>query len=64
MNEKIKPKLIGGLGEINYGKQYRMDDRVYNSKEIAMVICTQPVGNTGGNSYLYLVEENERTNNM
>lgn len=64
MEEKIKdkPTLIGGLGEINFGKQYRQGNRIYDSRHIAMCINSQPVGNAGGSSYLYLVIENERNN--
>ena len=50
------PKLIGGIGKINFGKQYRQGNRVYDSNHVAMAILSQPVGNTGGYSYLYLVE--------
>ena len=56
MNEEKKPKLVGGIGEVNFGKQYRQGNRVYDSKAIAMAIIAQPVGNLGGYSYLYLVE--------
>ena len=58
MNEEKKPKLVGGIGEINFGKQYRQGNRVYDSKTIAMAITSQPLGNLGGYSYLYLVEVN------
>lgn len=51
------PLLIGGLGEINYGKQYRQGNRVYSGDHIGMALMAQPVGNTGGYSYLYLVED-------
>lgn len=53
-----KPILVGGVGEINFGKQYRQGNRVYDSEAIAMCLNAQPVGNAGGNSYLYLVDEN------
>lgn len=49
-----KPILLGGLG-----KQYRQGNRVYSSEHIAMAILSEPVGNTGGYSYLYLVTEND-----
>lgn len=55
MNEEKKPKLVGGIGEINFGKQYRQGNRVYDSNAIAMAITSQPLGNLGGYSYLYLV---------
>jgi DNA (cytosine-5)-methyltransferase 1 len=50
-----KPNLVGGFGEINFGKQYRQGNRVYDSGSIAMCLNSQPVGNMGGNSYLYAV---------
>lgn len=52
--DNTKPKLIGGIGEINFGKQYRQGNRVYSSNCIAMALNAQPVGNAGGYSYLYL----------
>lgn len=57
MNNKIKPKLVGGLGSINYGNQYRQGNRVYDSNAIAMCLTAQPVGQAGGYSYLYIVRE-------
>ena len=57
--EDINPELVGGIGEKNFGKQYRQGNRVYNSESIAMCLNSQPVGNTGGNSYLYAVKEDD-----
>ena len=51
-----KPHLVGGIGEINFGKQYRQGNRVYSSKNIAMCLNASPLGNAGGNSYLYHLE--------
>ena len=59
MND-IKPRLMGGIGEINFGKQYRQGNRIYDAAKIAMCVLTQPVGNTGGYSYLYLVKRNSK----
>lgn len=56
MDTESKPLLVGGLGEINFGKQYRQGNRVYSSNHIVMAILAEPVGNMGGYSYLYLVE--------
>ena len=56
MDTESKPLLVGGLGEINFGKQYRQGNRVYSSNHIAMAILAEPVGNMDGYSYLYLVE--------
>lgn len=65
-NEKIqselktnndKPKLVGGFGEINFGKQYRQGNRVYDGEGIAMCLTAQPLGNLGGYSYLYKINE-------
>lgn len=47
--------LVGGIGEINFGKQFRQGNRIYNSNAVAMCLLSQPVGNSGGNSYLYLI---------
>lgn len=55
MNES-KPKLVGGIGEINFGKQYRQGNRIYDAKEVAMCLNASPLGNTGGYSYLYKVD--------
>lgn len=59
IKKEIKPVLVGGFGEINFGKQYRQGNRVYDSRSIAMALNAQPVGNLGGFSYLYLVIEND-----
>ena len=55
MEDNHKPILLTGFGEINFGKQYRQGSRVYDSRAIAMALNAEPVGNTGGYSYLYLV---------
>lgn len=55
------PYLIGGIGEINFGKQFRQGNRVYSSDATAMCLNSQPVGNTGGNSYLYSIRTKEKT---
>lgn len=48
--------MLGGVGEENeFGTQYRQGNRVYSSNAVAMCLNSQPVGNTGGNSYLYNV---------
>ena len=52
-----KPILVGGFGEKNFGSQYRQGNRVYDSEGIGMCLTSQPVGNLGGNSYLYKVDE-------
>jgi DNA (cytosine-5)-methyltransferase 1 len=57
------PKLVGGLGEINFGKQYRQGNRVYDSESVAMCLTAQPLGNAGGNSYLYLTDESTEIQN-
>lgn len=57
LDETFKPQLLTGFGEINFGKQYRQGNRVYDSECIAMCLNAQPVGNMGGYSYLYVVDE-------
>lgn len=54
-----EPQLVGGVGEKNFGKQYRQGNRVYDSNAVAMCLLSQPVGNAGGNSYLYAVTDNK-----
>ena len=51
------PQLVGGIGEINFGKQFRQGNRVYDSDHVAMCLLAQPVGNAGGFSYLYVVRK-------
>lgn len=61
----IKPLLVGGVGEINFGKQYRQGNRVYDANALAMCLHAQPVGNAGGYSYLYMVDEdNEKESDI
>lgn len=60
MGNESKPKLVGGFGEKNFGKQYRQGNRVYDSNEIAMCLNAAPVGNMGGYSYLYLVSKKDK----
>lgn len=49
--------LVGGVGEINFGKQYRQGNRIYDSNHIAMCLTAEPVGNAGGYSYLYIIDD-------
>ena len=51
------PILLGGFGDINFGKQYRQGNRVYASWGSVMALTAQPLGNTGGYTYLYVVRE-------
>ena len=57
MKTNKKPKLLFGIGEVNFGKQYRQGNRVYSSNAISMCLTAQPLGNLGGNSYIYLVKK-------
>ena len=36
-----KPQLVGGVGEINFGKQFRQGNRVYDSDHVAMCLLAQ-----------------------
>lgn len=58
-NKDIKPVLVGGVGEINFGKQYRQGNRIYDADAIAMALTASPVGNAGGYTYLYLIREED-----
>ena len=48
----MEPKLVGGIGEMNFGKQYRQGNRVYDSNSIAMCLTAQPLGNMGGGTHI------------
>lgn len=52
----VNPQVIGGIGEKNFGKQWRQGNRVYDSERVATALEAHPVGNAGGNSNLYSVE--------
>lgn len=52
---QLMPQVIGGIGEINFGKQWRQGNRIYDSQAIATALEAQPVGNAGGNTNLYSV---------
>ena len=52
-----EPKLIGGIGEKNFGKQYRQGNRIYDADAVAMALGASPVGNAGGHSYLYAITD-------
>lgn len=56
-NMVLEPRLVGGIGEKWGDKQYRQGNRVYDSDSVAMALTSQPLGNAGGNSYMYLVRE-------
>lgn len=45
----------GRVGEINFGKQYRQGNRVYDGDKTAMACLASSIGNAGGHSYLYLI---------
>lgn len=53
----VEPKCVGGIGTKQWGKQHHQGDRVYSSEEVACALMEQPIGHTGGNSYLYEVNE-------
>lgn len=59
MNSKYAPQLVGGVGPINFGKQWRQGNRVYDSDSIAMALTASSLGNAGGYSYLYTVKSRE-----
>lgn len=55
MNKGLAPLLVGGLGEINFGKQHRQGNRIYSSDAIAMALVASPLGIAGDYSYLYKI---------
>ena len=62
MNKDIDPVMVGGIGEINFGKQYRQGNRIYDANSIAMCLLSSPVGNAGGFSYLYRIGDSNMNN--
>ena len=62
--EDIKPELVGGIGELNFGKQFRQGNRVYDGESIAMCLTARPLGNAGGYSYLYAVKNDSEDDGM
>lgn len=55
-NMVAEPQLVGGIGDINFGTQWRQGNRVYDSDSVGMCLTASNVGNAGGESYLYAVE--------
>ena len=49
------PVVIGGIGEKNFGKQYREGNQIYDGTKIATALKASNVGNAGGASNLYSV---------
>lgn len=52
-NKQIKPVCIGGIGEKNFGNQYRQGNRVYDTRHIAVALTASPVGGIAGQSSLF-----------
>ena len=53
------PRCLGGFGKINFGKQYKPGNRVYDSRCVAMCIISNSIGYMARQSYMYLVIEND-----
>jgi DNA (cytosine-5)-methyltransferase 1 len=51
----VTTSVIGGIGEINFGKQFREGNRVYDGTKIATALKASNVGNAGGTTNLYSV---------
>lgn len=49
--------VFGGVGTKNFGKQYRQGNRIYDSDALATCLQASPIGNTGGNSHLYKIDQ-------
>lgn len=49
--------VFGGVGNKNFGKQYRQGNRIYDSDALATCLQASPIGNTGGNSHLYKIDQ-------
>lgn len=55
MSEMKKTRVLGGISEHMWGKQYHQQDRVYSGLDGVIAMCL--TANIPGGSYLYLVEE-------
>ena len=49
-----------GVGEVNFGKQYRQGNRIYNSTQVATCLTAEPLGNTGGYTSLYMIKKDSK----
>ena len=56
MNNEDTNKLIQ-VGTFDKPEWIEARRRVYSSENVAMACLAQPVGNTGGFSYLYLIDD-------
>ena len=53
-----QPFVIGGIGEQNFGKQFRQGNRIYCVDGVATSLMANPTGNAAGYSNLYGSIEN------
>jgi site-specific DNA-cytosine methylase len=53
------PVCIGGVGEINYGKQFRPGNRIYDGNACSCAVTANPVGNLGGHTPMYAVNSDD-----
>ena len=51
----VKPAVIGGIGDKNFGRQYHEGNRIYDGAKIATALKASNVGSTGGATNLYSV---------
>lgn len=61
-NLVLEPRCLGGIGEKWGDKQYKQGNRVYDSECVATALTAQPVGGLGGNTPLYLINEDDESN--
>lgn len=53
IKNEVVPEVIGGIGEKNFGSQFRQGNRVYDVNKVATALTASPVGNAGGYTPLY-----------
>lgn len=53
---EVAPKLIGGIGERNFGKRWQPGNRVYDSDGVAATLTAQPCGRVAGYNAMYSVD--------
>ena len=59
--QEMKPTVIGGIGEKNFGKQWRQGNRIYDGNKIAVALVANSVGNAAGHTNLYAFGEQNIT---
>jgi len=55
----LATEVVGGIGDKNFGKQFRQGNRIYDGNKNATALSAQPVGNAGGDTNLYTAKADD-----